>query len=120
MSESRSFLPNSPIRPSSRPPVQSADSLDRDRRNHNLEASGHYPSTQDAVEDDIDRYLDDDPYYDFTEEEEEEEEGDKKEEVEAAGNAGASKSQTAQEQSEKGGASNALGLLAIIIEKSFI
>ena len=111
MSESRSFLPNAPIRPSSRPPVQSADSLDRDRRNHNLEASGHYPSTQDAVEDDIDRYLDDDPYYDFTEEEEEEEEGDKKEEVEAAGNAGASKSQTAQEQSEKGGASNALGLL---------
>ena len=110
MSESRSFLPNSPIRPSSRPPVQSADSLDRDRRNHNLEASGHYPSTQDAVEDDIDRYLDDDPYYDFTEEEEEEE-GDKKEEVEAAGNAGASKSPTAQEQSEKGGASNALGLL---------
>ena len=110
MSESRSFLPNSPIRPSSRPPVQSADSLDRDRRNHNLEASGHYPSAQDAVEDDIDRYLDDDPYYDFTEEEEEEE-GDKKEEVEAAGNAGASKSQTAQEQSEKGGASNALGLL---------
>ena len=110
MSESRSFLPNAPIRPSSRPPVQSADSLDRDRRNHNLEASGHYPSAQDAVEDDIDRYLDDDPYYDFTEEEEEEE-GDKKEEVEAAGNAGASKSQTAQEQSEKGGASNALGLL---------
>lgn len=110
MSESRSFLPNSPIRPSSRPPVQSADSLDRDRRNHNLEASGHYPSTQDAVEDDIDRYLDDDPYYDFTEEEEEEER-DKKEEVEAAGNAGASKSPTAQEQSEKGGASNALGLL---------
>ena len=110
MSESRSFLPNSPIRPSSRPPVQSADSLDRDRRNHNLEASGHYPSAQDAVEDDIDRYLDDDPYYDFTEEEEEEE-GDKKEEVEAAGNAGASKSPTAQEQSEKGGASNALGLL---------
>mmetsp|Transcript_3255 Transcript_3255/g.11832 ORF Transcript_3255/g.11832 Transcript_3255/m.11832 type:complete len:343 (-) Transcript_3255:268-1296(-) len=81
-----------------------------ERVNHNLEASGHYPSTQDAVEDDIDRYLDDDPYYDFTEEEEEEE-GDKKEEVEAAGNAGASKSQTAQEQSEKGGASNALGLL---------
>ena len=76
-----------------------------------MEASGHYPSTQDAVEDDIDRYLDDDPYYDFTEEEEEEEEGDKKEEVEAAGNAGASKSQTAQEQSEKCGASNALGLL---------
>ena len=110
MSESRSFLPNSPIRPSSRPPVQSADSLDRDRRNHNLEASGHYPSAQDSVEDDIDRYLDDDPYYDFTEEEEEEE-GDKKEEVEAAGNAGASKSPTAQEQSEKGGASNALGLL---------